>query len=51
MNIVLTTLNSKFIHSALAIRYLKSYTQDIDSNEIDGIYRQSKYRLYCWRNI
>lgn len=29
MNIVLTTLNSKYIHSALAIRYLKSYTQDL----------------------
>ena len=25
MNVVLTTLNSKFIHSSLALRYLKAY--------------------------
>lgn len=29
MKIILTTLNSKFIHTALSIRYLKSYCQDI----------------------
>lgn len=29
MNTILTTLNSKFIHSGLAIRYLKSYSKDI----------------------
>ncbi len=29
MKILLTTLNSKFIHSALSIRYLKSYSNDI----------------------
>ncbi|MCF6462103.1 cobalamin-dependent protein, partial [Clostridium sp. Cult1] len=34
MNIVLTTLNSKFIHSALSIRYLKSYSQDIAPIEL-----------------
>ena len=28
MNILLTTLNSKFIHTALSIRYLKSYVKD-----------------------
>lgn len=33
MKILLTTLNSKFIHSNLAIRYLKVYTSDIiDAN-------------------
>lgn len=30
MKILLTALNSKFIHTNLAIRYLKAYTQDID---------------------
>lgn len=34
MKIVLTTLNSKFIHSNLAIRYLKSYVEDINPIEI-----------------
>lgn len=29
MQIVLTTLNSKFIHSALSIRYLKAYSEEI----------------------
>ena len=28
MNILLTTLNSKFIHTALSIRYLKSYCKE-----------------------
>ncbi len=30
MKILLTTLNSKFIHSNLAIRYLKAYSHDLD---------------------
>ncbi|MCF6465218.1 B12-binding domain-containing radical SAM protein [Clostridium sp. Cult2] len=34
MNIILTTLNSKFIHSALSIRYLKSYSNDIAPIEL-----------------
>lgn len=34
MNIILTTLNSKFIHSALSIRYLKSYSEDIAPIEL-----------------
>ena len=34
MKIILTTLNSKFIHSALAIRYLKSYSKDIPNIEL-----------------
>ena len=29
MKILLTAINSKFIHSNLAIRYLKSYTEDM----------------------
>jgi radical SAM superfamily enzyme YgiQ (UPF0313 family) len=29
MTVLLTTLNSKFIHSNLALRYLKEYTKDI----------------------
>ncbi len=29
MKIILTTLNSKFIHTSLSIRYLKSYCKDI----------------------
>lgn len=32
MKIVLVGINSKFIHSNLAVRYLKSYTSDIDYN-------------------
>lgn len=34
MKVVLTTLNSKFIHSCLAIRYLKSYVENITNIEI-----------------
>jgi radical SAM superfamily enzyme YgiQ (UPF0313 family) len=34
MRIILATLNSKFIHSNLAIRYLKSYTENINPIEI-----------------
>ncbi|WP_321994853.1 B12-binding domain-containing radical SAM protein [Clostridium butyricum] len=30
MKIVLTALNSKFIHSNLAVRYLKAYTKDLN---------------------
>ncbi|WP_179945243.1 B12-binding domain-containing radical SAM protein [Clostridium carboxidivorans] len=30
MKVVLTALNSKFIHSNLAIRYLKAYTKDLN---------------------
>lgn len=33
MKIILTTLNSKFIHSNLAIRYLSSYVKDISRVE------------------
>ncbi len=32
MKVLLTALNSKFIHSNLAVRYLKSYTKDMDYN-------------------
>ncbi len=32
MKVLLTTLNSKFIHSSLAIRYLKAYAKDELSN-------------------
>lgn len=35
MNVVLTTLNSKFIHSSLALRYLKAY----------GVTRQQAYDI------
>lgn len=34
MKIVLTTLNSKFIHSSLSIRYLKAYVEDIIDVEL-----------------
>lgn len=34
MKIILTTLNSKFIHSNLAIRYLKEYVRDIEPVEV-----------------
>lgn len=34
MKVILTTLNSKFIHSCLAIRYLKSYIEDIITIEL-----------------
>lgn len=29
MKILLTAINSKFIHSNLAVRYLKSFTNDL----------------------
>lgn len=32
MKVVLTALDSKFIHSNLAVRYLKSYTKDLNYN-------------------
>ena len=35
MSILLTTLNSKFIHSNLALRYLKEYTRDIEEAKIE----------------
>lgn len=34
MKVILTTLNSKFIHSNLAIRYLREYIRDINDAEI-----------------
>ena len=35
MNVVLTTLNAKYIHSSLALRYLKAYAQeDFPNSEI-----------------
>ena len=34
MNVVLTTLNAKYIHSSLALRYLKAYCKSICSIEI-----------------
>ena len=34
MKIILSTLNSKFIHSSLSIRYLKEYVRDIAKVEI-----------------
>lgn len=30
MKVLLTAVNSKFVHSNLAVRYLKSYTKDLD---------------------
>ena len=38
MNIVLTTLNAKYIHTNLAIRYLKSYAMPEYDPIISGIY-------------
>lgn len=35
MKILLTTLNSKFIHTNLAIRYLKQFVKDINNIEVD----------------
>ena len=35
MKILLTTLNSKFIHTNLAIRYLKHFVKDINDIEVD----------------
>lgn len=34
MNVILSTLNSKFIHSCLSIRYLKEYVRDLIHVEI-----------------
>lgn len=35
MKVIVTTLNSKFIHSNLAIRYLKAFTEDLCNIEIE----------------
>ena len=35
MKIILSTLNSKFIHSSLSIRYLQAYTRDIFNVKIE----------------
>lgn len=61
MKTLLTTLNSKFIHSSLAIRYLKSYVKDeipnvhieeyTVNNEIDyilGEIYKNEYDLVCF---
>ena len=32
MKVLLTTLNSKYIHSSLSIRYLRSYCKDVDAD-------------------
>lgn len=61
MKILLTTLNSKFIHSSLALRYLKSYNQerfsDINieeytvNNDLDYILREiylKDYDIVCF---
>lgn len=34
MKVLLTAINSKFIHSNLAVRYLKSFTKDMDYNGV-----------------
>ena len=34
MKIILSTLNAKFIHSSLSIRYLQEYVRDIQKVEI-----------------
>ena len=30
MKVLLTAINSKFVHSNLAVRYLRSFTKDMD---------------------
>ena len=35
MKVILTTLNSKFIHSCLSIRYLQGYVKDLIEVEIE----------------
>ncbi len=30
MKVLLTAINSKFVHSNLAVRYLKAFTEDMD---------------------
>ncbi|WP_422486978.1 B12-binding domain-containing radical SAM protein [Gudongella sp. DL1XJH-153] len=35
MSVILTTLNSKFIHSNLALRYLREYVKDIEDIQIE----------------
>ena len=32
MNVLLVGVNAKYIHSNLAVRYLKAYTKDMDYN-------------------
>lgn len=61
MKILLTTLNSKFIHSSLALRYLKKYNEDhfqdihleeyTINNDLDYILREiyvKEYDLVCF---
>ena len=37
MKVLLTAINSKYIHSNLAVRYLKSFTKDMD---YEGVIRE-----------
>ena len=46
MKILLTTLNSKFIHTNLAIRYLKSYTKDLVDADIREYNRSRKRKAH-----
>lgn len=41
MKVLLTTLNSKYIHTNLAIRYLKEFTKEIDTNILEFNINQS----------
>lgn len=42
MKVILTTLNSKYIHSSLSIRYLKSFSEDIiDTNIVEYTINQN----------
>ena len=41
MKIILTTLNSKFIHTSLSIRYLKSYCKDIPIKTLEFTINQN----------
>ena len=41
MKIILTTLNSKYIHSALYIRYFKAYSKDIPMELMEFTINQS----------
>ena len=38
MKILLTAINSKFVHSNLAVRYLRAFTKDMPDDKSERLY-------------
>ncbi|MCX7904277.1 MAG: B12-binding domain-containing radical SAM protein [Caloramator sp.] len=45
MRVILAALNSKFVHSNLAIRYLRAYANDFDTEIFEGTINENPFNL------